>query len=166
MIGQIGWWRQQMKMSFESIQLNLAQRVKISESQVRSLYHERYLPLLACHDRQQMERVKMVAQRTGLLLSLDGLAPEGGEPQLWMVREIVSGVTLRCGWMSEQDEAAFVRFLQPIAGLGLSVSAILSDKQSGLWPAVAKVFPGVRHAYCQSHYLHNIALPIADEDER
>lgn len=164
-IAQIGWQRQSMQQPFAAIHTDLRQRLSISESQVRALYHYRYLPLLACHEREQLNRLKIVADQVGLLLSLDGLAPEGGEPQLWLVRELLSGVTLRCGWMSQQNQAAFVHFLQPIADLGLRVTAVMSDKQSGLLPAVAEVFPQARHAFCQSHYLHNIAIPVAEADE-
>lgn len=164
-IAQIGWQRQTMQQSFEAIHTDLRQRLRISESQVRALYHYRYLPLLACHEREQLKRLKIVSDQVGLLLSLDGLAPEGGEPQLWLVRELWSGVTLRCGWMSQQDQAAFVHFLRPIADLGLQVTAVMSDKQSGLLPAMAEVFPQARHAFCQSHYLRNIAIPVAEADE-
>lgn len=164
-IAQIGWQRQNMQQPFAAIHTDLRQRLSISESQVRALYHYRYLPLLACHEREQLNRLKIVADQVGLLLSLDGLAPEGGEPQLWLVRELLSGVTLRCGWMSQQNQAAFVHFLQPIADLGLRVTAVMSDKQSGLLPAVAEVFPQARHAFCQSHYLRNIAIPVAEADE-
>jgi len=164
-IAQIGWLRQTMRQPFGEIHADLGRRLWISESQVRALYHYRYLPLLACHERQQLERLKAVAERVGLLLTLDGLAPEGGEPQLWLVRELLSGITLRCGWMSQQDQAAFVHFLQPIADLGLRVAAVMSDKQRGLVPAVAIVFPGVPHAFCQTHYLDNAADPVAKADE-
>ena len=41
----------------------------------------------------------------------------------------------------------------------------MSDKQSGLLSAVAEVFPQARHAFCQSHYLRNIAVPVAEADE-
>ena len=164
-IAQIGWQRQTMQQPFAAIHTNLRERLKISESEVRALYHYRYLPLLACHERAQLHRLKIVADQVGLLLSLDGLAPEGGEPQLWLVRELLSGVTLRCGWMSQQNQAAFAHFLQPIANLGLRVTAVMSDKQSGLLPAVAEVFPQSRHAFCQSHYLRNIAIPVAEADE-
>jgi hypothetical protein len=150
---------------FAMIHTHLSQRLQISESQVRALYHERYLPLIACHEREQMERLTEVAQQTGLLVGLDGLAPEGGEAQLWLVREITTGITLRSGWMSQQDQAAFVHFLEPIADLKLPILAIMSDKQRGLVPAVAEVFPEVKHAFCQSHYLSNIAKPIAEADE-
>jgi hypothetical protein len=67
--------------------------------------------------------------------------------------------------MSQQDQAAFVHFLRPIADLGLRVTAVMSDKQRGLLPAVAEVFPQARHALCQSHYLRNIAIPVAEADE-
>ena len=56
-------------------------------------------------------QLREVALRSGLILSLDGLAPEGGEPQLWVVRELTSGLTLRSGWLAKQDEGAFVNFL-------------------------------------------------------
>jgi len=164
-IAQIGRHRQVLQQPFAVIYNDLSDRICISETQVRALYHYRYLPLLACHEQQQLGRLQEIAQKVGLLLTLDGLAPEGGEPQLWLVRELLSGTTLRSGWMSEQNQAAFVHFLQPIADLGLRVTAVLSDKQSGLLPAVAEVFPQAKHAFCQIHYLRNIALPLAEADE-
>jgi hypothetical protein len=164
-IAQIGWLRQARKEQFATIQDNLSARVKISETQVRNLYHERYLPLLACSERQTRTQLLANAARTGIILSLDGLAPEGGEPQLWVVRELLSGLTLRSGWLAKQDEITFVNFLQPIAELGLPVKAVLSDKQRGLAPAVAYVFPETKHSFCQLHYLQNAALPIAEADE-
>ena len=112
-----------------------------------------------------MKGLKAIAKQGGLWLSLDGLAPEGGEAQLWMVRELRSGITLRCGWMSQQDQGAFVNFLQPIAELGLPVTEVMSDKQRGLVPAVAEVFSGAKHSFCQMHYLGNAALPISAADE-
>ena len=164
-IAQIGWQRQTLQRPFAGIHEDLQPQMGICESQVRALYHYRYLPLLACHERQQLEHLKRVAEQAGLILTLDGLAPEGGEPQLWLVRELLSGATLRCGWMSQQDQAAFAAFLRPIADLGLPVSAVLSDKQSGLLPAIAEVFPQAKHALCQIHYLRNVAAPVAEADE-
>jgi hypothetical protein len=164
-IAQVGWLRQNGKEQFAAIQAALAKRIQISESQVRSLYHERYLPLLACHERRYEDQLREIAQRSGLILSLDGLAPEGGEAQLWVVRELTSGLTLRSGWLARQDEATFVNFLQPIADLKLPVVGILSDKQRGLVPAVGVVFPLAKHGFCQIHYLGNAAEPVAEADE-
>lgn len=164
-IAQIGWMRQTHLQQFETIHESLRPHLELSESQVRHLYHERYLPLLACNERQNWHQLNELSAQNGLILSLDGLCPDGGEPQLWVVRELQSGLTLRSGWMSQQDEAAFVNFLQPIADAELHVDAVLSDKQRGLEPAVPNVFPQAKHAYCQMHYLKNIAEPVAEEDE-
>ena len=164
-IAQIGWQRQTGKETFGVIHTSLKERFQISETQVRMLYHERYLPLLACHERQFAGQLKDVGAQKGLILTLDGLATEGGEPQLWVVRELQTGLTLRSGWLAQQDEDTFTRFLQPIADLGILVRAVLSDKQRGLVPAVAVVFPNAKYAWCQMHYLGNAAEPVAETDE-
>ena len=164
-IAQIGWQRQMQQQRFAAIHQALQRSLQISETEVRLLYHERYLPLLACHERQYLAELQAVAEHTGLLLSLDGLAPEGGEPQLWVVRELQLGLTLRSGWLSQQDQETFINFLQPIADLGLRVQAVLSDKQRGLEPAIPVVFPQAKHALCQTHYFQNAAAPVAEEDQ-
>ncbi len=164
-ITQIGWQRQNQRQTFSEIHHDLQARMLISETQVRAIYTYRYLALLACHERQQMEDLQTIAMQGGLWLSLDGLAPEGGEAQLWLVRELHSGITLRSGWMSQQDQVAFVNFLQPIAALGLPVTAVMSDKQRGLVPAIAEVFSSAKHSFCQMHYLGNAAEPMSTADE-
>lgn len=164
-IAYLGWYRQTHRQTFAALQASLPTHLQLSESHVRYLYHHQYLPLLACQERTHRDRMNRVAEQGGLILSLDGLAPEGGEPQLWVVRELQTQLTLRSGWLSQQDETAFVHFLQPIRDLGLPVLAVLSDKQQGLLPAVAKVFPQARHALCQMHYLKNAAIPVAEADE-
>jgi hypothetical protein len=165
-IAQIGWERQKGRTDFERIYAGLNGRIQISSSQVRYLYHQHYLPLLACHERQHLSELEILSRQSGLLLGLDGLMPEGGEPQLWVIRELRMGWTLRSGWMNSQDEAAFVEFLQPIAALNLSVKAIMSDKQRALLPAVKTVFPDALHSFCQFHSLDNAAEPVATADEQ
>jgi len=165
-LAQVGWDRQQHHHAFETIYADLNEHVQISEAYVRYLYYQKYLPLLACHERLRLDELTRLAQTAGLVLGLDGLMPEGGEPQLWLVRELQTGWTLRCGWLTGEDETAFVEFLRPIADLHLPVKAVLSDKQRGLLPAVATVFPHARHAFCHLHYLKNVATPVAAADEQ
>jgi hypothetical protein len=148
-----------------NIHTGLSGRLQISEGQVRYLYTFQYQPLLACHERGYLAELARVSAETGLILTLDGLAPEGGEAQLWLVRELRTGKTLRSGWMSEQGQTAFENFLGPIAEMGLRVAAVMSDKQRGLVPAIGVVFPEAKHGFCQGHYLNNIADPIATADE-
>ena len=110
------------------------------------------LPLLACHERQHRDRLAQIATaQGGLLLALDGLAPEGGEPPLWCIRELTRGLTLRSGWLSQQDHPTFAAFLQPLTQLEWPMLAVLSDKPTGLRPAVTKVLPQRRYQFCQAH---------------
>jgi len=162
---RIGWSRQEHHATFAEIHATLIPHVAISEAQVRHLYQQVYLPLLACHERQQADRLVQAAhQHGGLILALDGLAPDGGEPQLWCIRELLTGLVLRSGWLSRQDQATFETFLQPVSELTIPIRAIVSDKQRGLVPAIATRFPHTPHQFCQSHYLRNLAEPLAAVD--
>jgi hypothetical protein len=162
---RIGWWRHHSHATYREIHAELAARVDISESHVRHLHQQVYLPLLACHERQHRDRLAQVAeQHGGLILALDGLAPQAGEPQIWFIRELSSGLTLRSGWLSKQNRTTFEAFLKPLKHLEWPILAVLSDKQTGLKPALTKVLPNSRHQWCQAHYLRNLAEPLADAD--
>lgn len=162
---RIGWWRQQYHATYREIHAELATRVHISESHVRHLHQQVYLPLLACHERQHCDCLAEVAnQHGGLIIALDGLAPQAGEPQIWFIRELLSGLTLRSGWLSKQDQTTFEAFLKPLKHLEWPILAVLSDKQTGLAPALAKVLPKSPHQWCQAHYLRNLAEPLAETD--
>ena len=161
----LGWLRQHQRVTYREIHLALSARLAISEAHVRYLYQHVYLPLLACHERQQRGRLAQVAQEQGgLIIALDGLAPQGGEPQLWFIRDLATGLTLRSGWLAQLDQPTFEAFLAPVQHLEWPILAVLSDKQTGLVPAVATVLPNSRHQFCQAHYLRNLAEPLAAAD--
>jgi hypothetical protein len=162
---RIGWWRQEHHATYREIHAELASHVCISESHVGYLYQQVYLPLLACHERQHRDRLAQIAkQQGGLIVALDGLAPQGGEPQMWFIRELSSGLTLRRGWLCQQDQTTFEAFLEPLKHLEWPILAVLSDKQTGFVPAVATVLPNSRYQFCQAHYLRNLAEPLAEAD--
>jgi hypothetical protein len=164
-VARIGWQRQERRDIYTDIRADLTSRIQISESHVRYLYQQVYLPLLACHERKYWDRLAQAAQQHGgLIINTDGLAPEGGEPQLWFIRELVTGLTLRSGWLSRFDQSTFEAFLHPLGQLPWPILAVLSDKQKGLLPAVSTVLPGARHHFCHAHYLKNLAQPLADAD--
>jgi hypothetical protein len=149
---RIGWLRQHQCATYREIHTDLASRFPISESHVRYLYQHLYLPLLACHERRQRGRLAQVAkEQGGLIIALDGLAPQGGEPQLWFIRDLSTGLTLRSGWLAQLDQPTFEAFLAPLKHLEWPILAVLSDKQTGLVPAVATVLPNSRHQFCQVH---------------
>jgi Transposase, Mutator family len=162
---RIAWWRQEYRATYREIHTELVSQVRISESHVGYLYQQVYLPLLACHERQHRDHLAQIAKaQGGLIIALDGLAPQGGEPQIWFIRELTSGVTIRSGWLAQQDQPTFEAFLKPLKHLEWPILAVLSDKQTGLVPAVATVFPDSRYQFCQAHYLRNLAEPLAEAD--
>jgi hypothetical protein len=162
---RIGWWRQHYHATYREIHTELSTQIDISETHVRHLYQQVYLPLVACHERQHRDRLAQVAQaQGGLIIALDGLAPQAGEPQIWFIRELSSGLTLRSGWLIKQDQVTFEAFLKPLKELDWPILAVLSDKQTGLRPALAKVLPKSRHQWCQAHDLRNLAEPLAKTD--
>jgi hypothetical protein len=162
---RIGWLRQHQHATYGEIHTDLAAKLSISAAHVRYLYQYLYLPLLACHERQQRGRLAQVAQEQGgVIIALDGLAPQGGEPQIWFIRDLSTGLTLRRGWLAQLDQPTFEAFLAPLKHLEWPILAVLSDKQTGLVPAVATVLPNSRHQFCQAHYLRNLAEPLAAAD--
>jgi hypothetical protein len=162
---RIGWLRYHARATYTEIHGELASHIRISESHIRYLYQHLYLPLLACHERQHRDRLAQIAEaQGGLMIALDGLAPQGGEPQIWFIRELTSGLTLRSGWLARQDQTTFEAFLRPLKLLEWPILAVLSDKQTGLRPAIRTVLSKSRYQFCQAHYLRNLAEPLADTD--
>ena len=164
-LARIGWLRQERRDTYPEIRSELADRVQISAAHIRGLYQQVYLPLRACHERQSWGRLAQAAQQHGgLIIGLDGLAPEGGEAQLWFIRELLTGLTLRSGWLSRCNQSTFEAFLAPLSARDWPILAVLSDKQKGLPEAVATVWPETPHHFCHAHYLNNLAEPLTQAD--
>src|SRR5713101_7425930 len=162
---RLGWWRQEYRATYREMHAELASQVRISESHVGYLSHQVSLPLLACHERQHRDHLAQIAKTPGgLIVALDGLAPQGGEPHMWFIRALSRGLTVRSGWLCQQDQPTFEAFLEPLKSLEWPILAVLSDKQTGLVPAVATVLPPSRSQFCQAHYLRNLAEPLAEAD--
>jgi hypothetical protein len=162
---RLGWWRQPYHATSREMHADLAAHVPISESQVRHLHQQVYVPLLACHERQHRDRLARLAkQHGGLIVALDGVAPQAGEPHIWCIRELSSGLPLRRGWLAQQDQPTFAAFLKPLTHLEGPILAVLSDKPTGLGPALATVLPQSRHPWCPAHDLRTLAAPLATVD--
>ena len=164
-IAQIGWWRDKEHLNREQIHTRLGERgVQISERQVDHLY-ARYQVLMGCAERLEAERLQEVAkERGGLIISIDGLEPEGASEQLWVVREVQEDLILVVGWLPRVNHKTLGALLKPVMELGLSILATVSDKQGSVRKALEEVLSDVPHQWCQSHYLGNATRPIYDRD--
>jgi hypothetical protein len=141
-------------------QLQAETPVQISERHVQNLL-EVYLALLRASQQELTPRLAAtVAAHGGLILSLDGLQPEQGNDQLWVVREVLSGTVLAAANLPQATAPVLAGLLRPIAACQLPVLGVISDAQDSIRLAVADVFPGVPHQLCQFHILKDAAEPL------
>jgi hypothetical protein len=138
--------------------------VQLSEREIDYLYAH-YQILLGCASRLDKHRLEeIVAERGGLQISLDGLEPEGATEQLWVVREVQTGITLVVGWLPRVNYETLMALLQPVEALELPILSTVSDKQGCVRKAVTTMWPDMPHQWCQSHYLGKMMRPIYDRD--
>jgi hypothetical protein len=138
--------------------------IVISERHVQHLL-EGYLALLQASGQDLPTRLGPVAQaHGGLILSVDGLQPEQGNEQLWVVREVHSGAIVAATNLQQASAPVLVALLQPVQATGLRVLGLVSDAQESVRLAVAQVFPGVPHQLCQYHALREATEPLWEAD--
>lgn len=97
-------------------------------------------------------------------MSLDGLQPEQGNEQLWVVREVLSGAVLGAANLQQATAPMLAALLRPIVAAKVPVLGVVSDAQESIRLAVAEVFPGVPHQLCQYHALREAAEPLWEAD--
>ena len=125
--------------------------VAISERHVQHLL-EVYLALLRASQQDVGAQVAAtVAEHGGIVVALDGLQPEQGNEQLWVVREVLSGAILGAAPLPQATAAALAGLLGPVRAAAVPVLGVVSDAQAAIRLAVADVFPGVPHQRCQWH---------------
>jgi hypothetical protein len=138
--------------------------VAISERHVQNLL-EVYLALLRASQQDVEAQVAAtVAAHGGIILALDGLQPEQGNEQLWVVREVLSGAILGAANLQQATAERLAGLLHPVRTAGVPVLGVVSDAQESIRLAVADVFPGVPHQLCQWHALREAAEPLWEAD--
>lgn len=138
--------------------------VEISDRHVQNLL-DTYLALLRASQQDLATLLApTIAEHGGIIVSLDGLQPERGNEQLWVVREVLSGTVLGAANLQQASAAMLVPLLQPIRTAGLPVLGVVSDAQESIRLAVAEVFPDVPHQLCQYHALREAAKPLWEAD--
>ena len=144
--------------------VNTETPVQISDRHVQNLL-ETYLALLRASQQDLATLLApTIAEHGGLIVSLDGLQPEQGNEQLWVVREVLSGTVLGAANLQQATAPMLVALLQPIRTAGLPVLGVVSDAQESIRLAVAEVFSDVPHQLCQYHALREAAEPLWEAD--
>ena len=136
-IAHIGWWRDREYLNRKQIHIRLVEKgIQICEREVDYLY-ARYQVLMGCVERMKIPRLREVAQEQGgLIISLDGLDPEGASEQLWIVREVQEEMILAVAWLPRVNHETLGNLLKLIIELDLPILATISDKQGCVRKAV------------------------------
>lgn len=168
-IAQLGWWRDHEQLSGAQLHARLHGRVQISRRSVNLLLTHYRLLVASAEHLKQPALAATVQTHGGLLLSLDGLEPEGAQEQLWVVREVLSDTILLAGWLPRVTQATLQELLAPVVELLTTnqwpLLATVSDKQQVVELALTTLWPQVPHQWCQAHYLRQAAEPIMAHDQ-
>lgn len=105
---------------------------------------------------------KLCAQG-GIILMCDGVQFEERSPVLYLVWDAISGTPLFGERKPRRGEDDLVPLLERVRAMNVPVIGVVTDKESGLVPAVKRVFPDVPYQYCQTHFLRNCAKPLKDD---
>ena len=163
-IVRVGWRRQHDHRTMNEIGQELRSLgLQITDREVERLwdYYRMLLRGLSQADFVKLREAEQVYG--GLLWSADGLQPESGEPQLWVVREVLTRLVVHAEWLSQVDQPTLKAFLQRVKALGLKTLATVSDQQPALVKALKATWHKP-HQACQSHFLRDAAALLIEQD--
>jgi hypothetical protein len=162
---EVGYQRFWLQRTIQEIHRSLKEHVSISERQVLNLLAN-FLALLRAAQPAKVAELQTQWQKLGgLVLSIDGMQPEKGNPALYVVREVQLDVTLRAEILETGDHQTIAtELLEPIKAWGLPVKGIISDAQESIRMAVSQVWPGKPHQNCQFHCLKEAGRPSFEDD--
>jgi hypothetical protein len=142
--------------------------VPICERSVGNLVND-YLALCQCVAGDSGRVRARLKHQGGIVLCVDGVHFDEVSPVLYVQRDAISGEVLYAERHLAQGKADLVPMLRRSAALAaeleVPILGIASDKERGLVPAIAEVFPGIPHQFCQTHFLKNVAEPLKEDDQ-
>jgi hypothetical protein len=165
-IVEVGYQRFWLHRTVAEIHHMLKEWLPISERQILNLLTN-FLALLRAGQPAKVSQLQPQWQELGgLILSIDGMQPEKGNPALYVVREVQRDVTLRAEILETGDhDTLAVELLKPIQSWGLTIKGIISDAQENIRLAVSEVWPAQPHQNCQFHCLKEAGRPTFAIDQ-
>jgi hypothetical protein len=150
--------RQRQSLSLISRELT-ASGVPIDQTHVGRLLRV-HVALEHCSRGRDEQVIRKLRAQGGILLMADAVQHDGHEPPLYVVWDAISGTPLFGERRESRGKEDLVELLERVKAMEVPVIATVSDKETGLLPAMAAVFPEAPQQYCQTHYLKNCAEPL------
>jgi hypothetical protein len=161
----IGWRHEHDHCQLVEIQRDLQQRgLLINERTVGKLYRQ-FLTLLGGMTTQYQQRLETaVQQHGGLIWAIDALQPEGSDPPLYVLYEVLSNTPISAIQEPNPTTERLQAWLQPYTHLHFAVLATLSDGEKAVVAALKTAWSAAPHQRCQLHFLNNVAKPALEVD--
>ncbi len=96
----------------------------------------------------------------GIVLMCDGVQFEDRSPVLYLAWDALSGEPLFGERKLYRGEEDLIPLLEGVRRMNVPVIGVVTDKETGLVPAVKHVFPDVPYQFCHTHFLKNCAKPL------
>lgn len=166
-LAQVGVQRSRHHKQFVEIAAGLKEQgVAINDKSVGRLYRQ-FLALVSGAWPQREARLQAAAKKYGgLVMLVDGLAPNGEGPQLYVIWEALSGTPVSGLLLDKADTPHVTKWMEECKKLlvNLPVLATMCDGEGALLTGLETVWSDAAHGLCQSHYLSNLAKPVEEDD--
>src|SRR5947208_1616680 len=139
--------------------------VSISRREVMYLFDAFCAVLRAASEaKEDKEWMSEGAKNAGIIVSIDGIKPDGGNETVYLVRDTLTGRLLNAENVSESSVDRLKQVLAPVVALGVPVLGTISDAQESEIMALSQLWPDVPHQTCQFHALRAASRPGFQED--
>jgi hypothetical protein len=166
-LAKIGWRHEHDHRQLVEIQRELQQRgLLINERTVGKLYRQ-FLALVGGMASQHLHRLEAAEkQHGGLIWAIDALQPEGSDPPLYVLYEVLSNTPISALQEPNPTAERLQAWLQPYTQLPFAVLATLSDGEKAIVAALKASWRPAPHQRCQLHFLNALAKPAMEVDAR
>src|SRR5262249_27326188 len=154
----------------DEVHVHLSERlrplgVSISRREIMNLFDDFSALLRAASDvKKDKEWMKKVEQNKGIIVSIDGIKPDGGDETIYLVRDALTGRLLNADNTRESSVDRLKQVLAPVIMLEMPVLGTISDAQEAEIMALSQLWPDVPHQTCQFHALREASRPGFQED--
>jgi hypothetical protein len=136
--------------------------IPIDQTHVGELFRDFVALTKLARGDDEAERDRLRRQG-GIVLMADGVQFDERSPVLYLAWDALSSTPLFGDWRPFKSKDDLVSLLRRVEAMKVPVIAVVTDKETGLVPAVAEVFPKAPQQYCQFHFLENCARPLDDD---
>ena len=143
----------------EVMKMLAAKNVFMSERQISCLGRKFIIYLAIAHQESQLHLRKLMAQRGGYILHVDGTC-EGDSPNLFCALDGISELVLDTVKIPSEKKEQLVPFFQRVKDQYGEPKALVHDMGRGIISAVEEVFPGVVDFICHFHFLRDIGKDL------